>query len=498
MRVRATDAPVITRILLLDPDAGAAADVLAALRATDLSLDLRRLDGTDAARLATELDDFQPQLLIAERDLAACPAQRLLELARPRELPVLFLCERVDDAFAARVLRAGAADCVAKAETLRLAATVERALHRAAERRTQQRIARELIRARRYESLPTLLSALAHDLRNVLQPLMFAGVVLRRSEDPALQRLQETLDNTTQKGLDIVSSMMAFCRTDVPEDDLNVPSLLRNLRLLLPKKVTRNVEVSFESALGTVACRLNQSEIEQCLLGLGLGAIRAMPDGGRLCFRLDDARLDAASLAAGENVAPGDYLRLSVEGSVAQPAGEDEEADDPGLVLCRAVAMRHAGLLRVRTAPGAGTTVELYLPLRAVTGAQAGPRTPQAVLFATHDDGAAHSLAQAGSPLGFDVARVADSSTAAQYLERNRLPDLAIIDTDLPRLEDARVFSLLREHRFAGSVILLASPGADMAHDATAGSVRLITKPVDNEGLIAALRDCAAQYAPDR
>lgn len=482
------------KILLLDADAAAAARLVALLRSTDLSLDLRQLTEDDAQRFASELQSFQPDLVIAESAFSDLGALRALELTRSHATaPLLYCCEHVDDAFAAQALRAGAVDCIRKSEPQRLAAAVELALRRAAERRVHARVERELIQAQRYESLPTLLSALAHDLRNVLQPLMFAGIVLRKSEDPALQRLHETLDNTAQKGLDIVSSMMAFCKSDAAEDDLNVPALLRSLRLLLPKKVTRGVDVSFDSSLGVISCRLNQSEIEQCLLTLGLSAIRAMPQGGTLRFSIDHTRLEAQALVEGEVLPRGDCVRLAVEGSAPMPPSPDG-VEDLGLALCRTVAAQHRGLVRMRTLAGGGSCVELYLPLRAAEVMEA-PRAPRAVLFATRDDGAAHSLALAGAPAGFDVARVADSTTAAEYLERNRLPDLAIIDTDLPRLEDARVFSLLRERRFAGSVILLASPGADMDHDASAGSVKLMTKPVDDDSLLAALRDCAGQSA---
>lgn len=483
----------LIKLLLLDADAEAASRLRAQLRVTDLSVDLRHLAGDDEARLLAELDTFQPDLVVSERDLPGFSGLRALTLVKRRgPIPVLFLSAQVDDAFASQVLRAGAADCVRKSEPLRLAASVEIALRRARERRVQVRIERELIQARRYESLPMLLSALAHDLRNVLQPLMFTGVVLKRSEDPALQRLQETLDNTTQKGLDIVSSMMAFCKTDVPEDDLNVQALLRSLRLLLPKKATRGVEVSFDSSLGVVACRVNQAEIEQCLLTLGLNAIHAMPQGGTLRFAVDQARLDAAAQAEGGPLPSGDCVRLSVEDSAPRSLADD----DLGLTLCRTVALQLRGAVRTSARSGDGTCVELYLPLRAAESTLEMPRVPQSVMFATRDDGAAHSLAKAGAPVGFDVSRVADSTTAAAYLERNRLPDLAIIDTDLPRLEDARVFSLLRQRRFAGSVILLASPGADMDHDTSSGSVKLMTKPVDDDSLLAALRDCIGQPSP--
>lgn len=486
----------MTRLLMLSVDAGPAEALQQQLSHLGLPFKTRQLAGDDLVALAQTLESFRPDLVFCEPALPALPGIKALHWVRERlpEVPFIYCTAQGDDAFAASGLRAGATDCVSTSEPQRLAAVVERALRRVTERALHLRIEQELIQAQRYQRLPLLLSALAHDLRNVLQPLMFAGVVLRNTEEPKLQRLQETLENTTQKGMDIVSSMTAFAKSrEAGEADLDVGALMRTLPLLLPKKTTRRVEVSFESTLGVVPCRLHQTDIEQCMLELGLAAIRAMPEGGRLRFRATEQLLDTDFFAADETPVPGLYLHLAVEndGADASYAGGDGSAN-LGMAICRTVAAQHRGLLRQRASGHAGGAVDLYLPLRAEL-ADTALASRQAVLFATPDEAAVAALATLGGPLGFDIARIGDSPSAAQHLERHPLPDLAIIDTELPRLEDARIFTLLRERQYAGRVILLASPGADMDPSASSSSIRLMTKPVDAASLLAVLRESAAQ-----
>ncbi|HEY1076358.1 MAG TPA: hypothetical protein VGE51_06685 [Fontimonas sp.] len=426
------------------------------------------------------LQHHKPDLIVAgfaADDDSGADLLRAVLVAAPGT-PVIFYVRHCADEDAAAALRAGAADVILAPAPARLAAAIDRCLEHSATRRYLERAQKELVGAHHAEFLPLMMDALAHDLRNMLQPLTYATQILKRTTESTLRPLQESLEGATQRGLEIVASILSFgSDRSRGRGVVDVQDLIRTVRMLLPNSLARRVAVSCESPLRMVRCGPHQIELEQCILALARRALHHLPGGSRLAIRVERQ--------AGEH---GPLLRIGVEaegpGATLPPLADSRE-----LLLCRVLAARHGGSVQAAQPVAGRERIEILLPL--LEGAASAGTLQRKVLIASHGETAA-ALIEAGTAAGFDLTTVADSAAASRYLLDPPLPDFAIIDADLPQLEGARVFSLLRKRGFAGRVVLLTSPGSEFGRNAGDDSVFYMTKPADGDSVFGALHDAQA------
>lgn len=458
-------------------DAAAAREASDALQLCTHKPSLLPVVTAATSRMAlTAILKHKPEVIVADcapDDVSGTDLLKALRAVASEAILVYYVRE-CTDASAASALRAGAFDVIPRPAPERLAAALDRAIDQAALRRDLELAQRNLAGAHHAEFLPLMMDALAHDLRNMLQPLTYASQILKRSSEQGMQPLQDSLEGSTQRGLDIVEAMLAFgSDRSRGRGVVDVQELLRTVRLLLPTSLARRVAIACESPLTTVRCGPHQTELEQCLLALARRALRHMP-GGRLGIRIERQLLDGTAV-----------IRLGVEAEGAGPAWPSTP-ECRELLLCRLLAARHGGTVHVVRGAGGKESIELLLPLLERT--PSGSIGERRVLIAAGDD-ATPALMEAGIAAGFHAVAVTDSAGAEQHLATASMPDFAVIDTDLSQLEGARVFSLLRKRGFRGRIVLLASPGSEFSLSSSDESVFYMTKPVDGGRVFGALQD---------
>ncbi len=459
------------RILLIE-DSPEDAELLSdQLLESGLEAVFERVDSEEQLRLG--LETFRPDIVLSDLSMpgfSGHEALRIVRTADPRT-PFIFVSGTMGEETAVKALQEGANDYIIKHNPTRLPAAVARAVREARVERDRERVESELMRAQRLESLALLAAGLSHDLRNILQPLLIVpDLLIGRGDDPQLRQLADVIAECGRRGHEMAESMLSFVRgSNKPRELVSVARLFQAVQLLLKSSLPKGVTLQVDGGDGDLTVEANYTELQQCLLNLGLNAVQAMPEGGQLTFA-------AATENEGE-------LKLSVT-DTGVGMGEDTlarlfspffttKADGTGLGLisCKRIVESYGGTIQVDSRPGAGTRFDIVLPLRAAdaAGGEHEPDVPlgrgQRVLLV---DGEATRLSLLGNALssqGYQPQLAADGAAALQHAQQHALPDLVIVDSDIILLSAVSLLLTMQELGYQGPAIVLEDVGQPLQRE---------------------------------
>lgn len=503
-------APPVLRVLLVEDSELDAELVLDQLRDDGLDLEWRRVE--DEPAFAGALATFAPDIVISDLSMPEFSGYRALEIARdtaPR-VPFLFVSGTIGEDAAVEALRRGATDYVLKDNLTRLASAVRRALAEIEEKRARDAAEAELLRVQRYESLALLASGLSHDLRNVLQPIAMGVALLRDDPNEEIRKVGRLIEESTQRGLDIVASMLSFARgSRAAVHRISIASLIDGLAMLLRGSLARDVELVVDTPDRTLEVEGNATELQQCLLNLCLNGAQAMPSGGTLRVTVDTITLDAGFFEPGEPTAPGDYLRIAITDSgigMSQEVRErlfkpffttKEKGTGLGLLSCRRIVANHGGVIRIDSAPGKGSTFSIHLPMPAAGKAVGGAVTialghGERVLVVIERESKLVMLQDIIESSGYVVSPADNGAVAMQSIERDGLPDVVLMDGRMTLMTGVMTASHLLEQDYRGPLILIAAPDerTEIEPDLPPlPRIRFIDRPVDPDQLLRVLAE---------
>jgi two-component system cell cycle sensor histidine kinase/response regulator CckA len=242
----------------------------------------------------------------------------------------------------------------------------------------RKRIEAQFLRAQRLESIGTLASGIAHDLNNVLAPvLMSAELLLERSRDDDDRHWIELILGSARRGVDLIRQILMFARGAEGERvSCRLDHLAREVKKLTQE--TFSAEITVRVRTGEMPCAVmgDATQLHQMLMNLCVNARDAMPTGGDLTIGVEQVRVGENSLERQSDVKAGSYVLLSVAdtGTGMAPEVRDkifdaffttkEQGKGTGLGLATVllVARRHGGFIEVETKPNLGTCFKIYLP----------------------------------------------------------------------------------------------------------------------------------------
>ncbi|MBI3884953.1 MAG: hypothetical protein HY302_04395 [Opitutae bacterium] len=233
-------------------------------------------------------------------------------------------------------------------------------------------------RRRRMESLGLLATRVAHDLNNMLSPMLLAAPMLRNVvADPAAQRLLETVEASVVRATALVRQMLDYAN-DLPGQAhlVPLPPLLTEIARFAAETFPPTIRVEGAVPPDLWPVHANLSQMHQVLLNLCVNARDAMPHGGTLRVAAENLRLDGAAGAAIEGGRAGDFVVLRVEDTgtgfalevlarlwqpfvTTKPAGRGSGL---GLSTVRGIVTEHRGFIELQTRAGQGSVFRVFLP----------------------------------------------------------------------------------------------------------------------------------------
>ena len=346
----------------------------------------------------------------------------------------------------------------------------------------------QLRQAQKMEAVGQLTGGVAHDFNNLLTVVIGnLDIVERDLADERLRGLVAAARHGAERAATLTHRLLAFSRKQplAPHPvDLNrlVGGMSELLRRSLGEGVT--IETSLAGDLWPTSTDANQ--VENALLNLALNARDAMPSGGKLTIGTANMPIDAAYAARYPDVALGDYVLLSVTDSGVGMAAETlAKAFEPffttkdigsgsglGLSMVYGFARQSGGHAVIKSAPGHGTTVELFLPrhdapLEPVEAPAAEPipdgPTGETVLVVEDDEDVRTYSVTALGMLGYVVHAARNAEDALVRLAELPHVDLLFSDIGLPGGTNGRQLAEAAKARWPDLRVLLTTGYADRA-----------------------------------
>ena len=385
----------------------------------------------------------------------------------------------------------------------------------------------QLRQAQKMEAVGQLTGGIAHDFNNLLTIVIGSLDLLRRRavDDRTARLLDNALEGATRAAT-LTARLLAFSRRQplLPQPvDLN--ALVGGMSDLLHRTLGEAIQVETLLAPGVWQTLADPNQLENALLNLAVNGrdaiVAAAGPNPRLVIETHNAVLDAAALAHDPDVTPGDYVRVSVADSgtgmppevvarvfepfyTTKPQGQGTGL---GLSQVHGFIKQSGGHVDIRTNPGAGTTVTLYLPRASIVPAPEAltadpveePPTAGLVVLVVEDDGGVRRYSvEALRDLGHTVIEADGGEAALRLLDAH--PEIAVLLTDvvLPGMDGIRLAAEARR-RHPGLPVLFASGytgGTGLGR--LPESEPLLHKPFTVQALAAKLREVLDEGHPVR
>ena len=372
--------------------------------------------------------------------------------------------------------------------------------------------------AQKMDTLGQLTGGVAHDFNNLLMAVLANLAIARKRMEadiaaglaPRGEDQLRHLDAATQaaeRGSTLTQRLLAFARRlDLKPAAVDLHALLHGIEALLRRSVGPLVTFELDAPEGLPPAHVDPHALELSLVNLAVNARDAMPDGGTFSIRLG-LKEGAAPGRLGE----GPWLTLSVSDTgIGMDAATLSRAVEPffttkgpgqgtglGLSMVDGLAAQSGGALVLDSAPGAGTTATIWLPVSAVqpAAAEAAPAAPPEIAMAagqgailTVDDEplVLESTAAMLEELGFDPILAGSAEAALEVLSRRDDIIAVLTDHAMPGMTGLALAKRLRASHPDLPVILATGYAGAWADDP--GAPPRLSKPYDLSQLAAALQ----------
>jgi two-component system cell cycle sensor histidine kinase/response regulator CckA len=325
------------------------------------------------------------------------------------------------------------------------------------------------LRAQRLESIGMLASGIAHDLNNVLAPIILAAPLLReRATNPEDLRVILSLEKSAERGVDLVRQILAFAQgVGGMHQAVEVETLLEEtmsvIRDSFPKEIVLNAHVP--GNLWPIMA--DPTQVHQVLLNLCVNARDAMRSGGTLTLRAENCMLSESAAQRTEGARAGEWVVLHVEDSgtgispqvlehIWEPFFTTKGAEGGtglGLSTVRGIVEGHKGFITLKTTAGRGTTFRVHLPAAEVKkeGGNVEPIQPSSMegagelIVVVDDDARVREMTAAIlSRHGYRVLTASDGTEAvAVFAARGSEISMIITDVRMPNLDGAALANVV-------------------------------------------------------
>jgi PAS domain S-box-containing protein len=345
----------------------------------------------------------------------------------------------------------------------------------------RKQIEEQFLRAQRLESLGMLAAGIAHDLNNVLSPILMGVPLLREGvRKPGDRRILDNLEKSAERGAALVRQILGFAHGIGGDAQVvHVKTIVRDLAAFIRQTFPKRVRFEEIQAPKLWPVRANPTHLHQVLLNLCVNARDAMPGGGRLRLAAENRVLDAATASSIDGAQPGPYLVLSVEDTgMGISAGALEKIWEPffttketgkgtglGLSTVRGIVLGHKGFITVETTEGRGAAFRVFLPALTTDVGDAAAPLPHLsapgrgeLILVVDDEANVRDITMAIlTHYGYRVLGAGDGAEAATLLAaRSSEVRLVVTDLQMPHLDGVALAGVVQRLNPAIKVIAVS------------------------------------------
>jgi PAS domain S-box-containing protein len=379
-----------------------------------------------------------------------------------------------------------------------------------------KRLEQQLLRTQRLESIGTLAGGIAHDLNNVLAPIMLSIELLMDSvKNPDDLSILETMQGSARHGAELVRQVLTFARgVQGNRSVVNPVAPLRELFQVLRDTFPKSITLHFVPDPDLWSITADATQIRQVFLNLCVNARDAMPDGGTLTVTMANVLLDETFASMNPDARAGPYVVVKVidtgtgmshqvQDRIFEPfftTKETGRGTGLGLSTSLAIVRGHGGFIHLYSEPQNGSAFHVYLPANTSDVPDDGthaepPRVPRGMgeLILVVDDEEALRVIVKGTleRHGYRVLLAANGAEAVTLYRQHR-EEIALVITDMamPVMDGAQTIGALAaidpDVRIIGSSGL--TDGDGIRHAMGAGVMQFVHKPYSTHTLLEAVR----------
>jgi PAS domain S-box-containing protein len=340
----------------------------------------------------------------------------------------------------------------------------------------------QLFRSQRLESLGTLAGGIAHDLNNVLSPIMLSlGLLKKLAGSESEQKMLETLEASALRGRDIIKQVLTFGRGITADRSLLQPRhIVKETLSIIQETFPKDIEISAHVPGDIWTIYGDATHLHQLLMNLTLNARDAMPHGGKLLISVENLIVDEQYARMNIHARPGRFVMITVEDSgVGMPSEIRDRMFEPffttkgqgkgtglGLSMVHTIVKSHDGFVNVYSEPGKGTTFRVYLPASEADQATVtvedetllGKGNGELILLIDDEASICEITKQTLEAYGYRVITAFNGGEAMTLYEAN-VNEIALVLTDMmmPGMDGPETIRALQE--LNPSVKIIASSG---------------------------------------
>jgi PAS domain S-box-containing protein len=381
----------------------------------------------------------------------------------------------------------------------------------------RKRLEEELRQSQKMEAVGQLAGGVAHDFNNLLMIIEAHAERLRgrlASADAAHQDAVE-ISSAVERAAALTRQLLAFSRKQVLQPKLlELNSVLVGVARMLDRVLERKIALAVTTAPALGRVKADPVQLEQVILNLAVNARDAMPNGGTLRLTTANAVVDTSHPRIREGVPSGNYILLTVtDTGIGMDADTRAHMFDPffttkppgkgtglGLSTVYAAVQQAGGAIWCQSAPGAGTTFEIYLPQADIAGAKGTEQgkaepTPgtsrEALLLVEDQEEIREVVGEFLERRGFTVFRATDGDDALRVAEKcSGSIHLLLTDLMMPNMDGQELARRLKQIRPDTRVLFMSGYPADRLHGSNGNGLKhsILQKPFSLDMLAQTIR----------
>lgn len=334
----------------------------------------------------------------------------------------------------------------------------------------KKKLETQFLQAQRLESLGKLASGIAHDLNNILAPILMSTDLLKRQISPEKSAsIINIIENVTLRGADLVKQILAFAKGAKSEfTTISIKQILVEVEKILlqtfPKSI--NIFVNIKPNLPSIIA--DATQIHQLLMNLVINARDAMPEGGNLEITAENVFVEQSFVATDSDIQAGKYVLISVKDTGIGIAPEHiNQIFDPffttkesgkgtglGLSTVNLIVSQHKGFIKVSSELKKGTTIKLYLPASNLSNSEEVKASDKKIfhgqgklVLIVDDELSIQQITQASlESFGYTTLTASDGVEAvAIYAENKDSIELVITDMVMPIMEGTVMLRIMEK-----------------------------------------------------
>jgi PAS domain S-box-containing protein len=371
----------------------------------------------------------------------------------------------------------------------------------------------QFLRAQRLESLGTLAGGIAHDLNNILTPILAMPKILQLRQPQMDERsleLLKTIEASAQRGANMVNQILTFTRgTSGERIPLPVTPILQEVIKVIEQTFPKSIAIRQEvpsQPVGMVSA--DSTHLHQVLMNLCVNARDAMPEGGLLTLSLAPYFIDQSFVQGNLDAQVGSYILITVAdtGTGIAPDVRDRIFDPffttkahgqgtgLGLSTVLGIVKSYGGFVDVWSEVGQGTQFKVYLPTTEDVGNQPQPGIVlpkgQGELVLIVDDDPVIQKTHQALLEGHDYKTlIAQDGIEAVSLYGKHKDDVKVvlIDVMMPNMDGGTAIRILRKMNPTIKIIAMSGLSSNKEAVLAAGASVFLAKPFSVEVLLSSI-----------